>query len=157
MHSVLDAATINCPHNTIIIPIITALIGIIGTAFGGWLVHRFTVTREREVRKRAFRAAIRSIQYELAAIQKPDQSVQEPGMGRVFLLDDWQVKMLPEVRERCAAALEDVPFNQRAALEALLMQFSSQRDRLNIHELGKHDDRKAELHAILESMIKLAS
>jgi hypothetical protein len=38
-----------------------------------------------------------------------------------------------------------------------LMQFSSQRDRLNIHELGKHDDRKAELHAILESMIKLAS
>ena len=146
------------PEALSFVPITAALIGIIGTIFGAffgaWLVSRYTTGREQIARRRAFRAAIQSIQYELNSLRIPDEG--PTAKDRPYFLYDWQTRTIPEVRNRCAAILEDIPSCQKDAFEALVMRFSTQGQRHDIsQEYLRYSDKMAELKAILQEMIDL--
>ena len=82
------------------------LISALGGAFiGGLLVHFLAVIRERDTRKRAFKAFIQSLIYELDAFAINIKATIQK--GNPAFLYDWQQKAVPSLRVECARIRQD--------------------------------------------------
>ena len=142
------------------INITPALIGLIGVLIGAAIVHHFTIARDGESRKRAFRAYIRGVQYDLNILM---QNWKQQHPGDPYFLYDLQKETVAEISSRCSIVLEDIPVRHQAAFVDLMMQFSRQgRRNVDPYE-GKQpekpllfSDHQKKLFDILQNMIDYA-
>lgn len=149
------------PHpDYVIVTIQVALGGIGGGVIGGFITHFLTYWRERQNRKRAFLAYVKSVRTELETIDLQRETV---AAKNPYFLYDWQKEMIPAIRTKCCDILADVRPAKATALFDLLILFSHQMARDVDPYQGKEpgvpllfEDARRRLIGILEKMMDCA-
>lgn len=134
--------------------------GLTGGLAGAIVTTCFTLWREKRARKRAFRAYIKSLQWDLDVLMA---NWKHTDQGNPYFLFDWQKEAASKMAAPCTAILEDISAKSQERFIELLMQFSRHARRDSDPYKGKqpgqpllYENKQRELNGMLQKVIEYA-